>query len=576
MQSAEKRSRADVAKMSEVVEVFDDYKKRSLEELKAALVLYGQTLPSAQALKPTYVIWYEKYVVPLKGRPLAEVLGEGKKAGSSAPSTPKKAASPKKAAPLVATPQKAAPVSPKKAEPVRHKLEEVDDADKEDYEDEEEVEERVARRVQSPRKSKPTTVVPKSGRAATETLPASAARRVVPQVVSASESEYDQPVEEEKPAVRRGKRPTREIRVVKETPKKTSRSDAARVLPAPAPAPAAARKPRTPEERRAYAVSSESDGNVTADQYEPRHPRRRAAAGSGISGLVMPIFVVVALGIAASWIVRSVPTPFCDSGAPNAIAGHSVVDCIPCPEHGTCKDGKLECDENYLAVGKTCQLKGDVTKLQKTMLEEAERLLAIRLGEKECQIFNDAHDNEGGLNKTFIKSILTEKFLKGHEKEFKSALAGLFADNLASLAANGDEYYLSRNPYKGSACVLREILERREVQVVLFVTTACIIAFLAVRQFLVEREEAQKVAEQVIEFLEKSNEAAIPHLRDRFVKKSHARHRIWKKAETIIESDSRVERLKNTSGEMYRWHDTTSASEKQESLYPPLSPSLLK
>lgn len=75
--------------------------------------------------------------------------------------------------------------------------------------------------------------------------------------------------------------------------------------------------------------------------------------------------------------------PFCDAGR-SAVAGGDGGECRPCPDHGRCVEGELECASGFKRVDARCALDQEVSLYADELANQASKILKDRAGRAEC------------------------------------------------------------------------------------------------------------------------------------------------------------------------------------------------
>lgn len=94
-------------------------------------------------------------------------------------------------------------------------------------------------------------------------------------------------------------------------------------------------------------------------------------ARTEIFKLVAVVSIAVAVAVACNHVVKVFnrqPKPFCDT---DSESDHHLSDvCDPCPNHGICYEGKLECTSGYTIHGRSCLEDGNINEMAKNLVSE--------------------------------------------------------------------------------------------------------------------------------------------------------------------------------------------------------------
>lgn len=156
------------------------------------------------------------------------------------------------------------------------------------------------------------------------------------------------------------------------------------------------RRKRSPPPRAQFRVSM-----LLRDlfYYPPQKITRQSIKGM----FVLMIICVSIVGL--THMARDWTKPFCDT---NDIYGqYKGKECRPCPAHGICKNGELECEKLYRREGRICVEDSAVSKyatyLEKSML----KVLVEKKGARDCNSKELFEFDQNMLRDMFLESNLT-------------------------------------------------------------------------------------------------------------------------------------------------------------------------
>ncbi|CAM6100931.1 unnamed protein product [Calypogeia fissa] len=343
----------------------------------------------------------------------------------------------------------------------------------------------------------------------------------------------------------------------------------------PQPAP-----PAKEHQRPLHSVKKEpkSATGGSSSSSKDREPWGKAEAPLSLQGQVIQVLAMavvawlVATGgfKAVEWVQQQLK-PFCDSNSTSV--GGIQDDCIPCPEHGSCRDGALECFVGYKRVGKSCVEDKEID-------QTAEKLLVF-LTNHICGLAASAVcDGASGavrLTDDEAQAYLIEQGVKEQlglaDKSWQlvwEKMAGIAAGSIAKLNDLDGKRTFSCptefvQKYKPLKCKIREWIWANLLILVLtspvvFLGTSSTIKCVRHRKITAR---AQAVYLQVCEALEEraleSRDmgegepwVVVSRLRDHVLLPSERKWKaLWKQIEDFVTEDSRIDQYQmKVKGEM--------------------------
>ncbi|XP_073052143.1 LOW QUALITY PROTEIN: uncharacterized protein [Primulina eburnea] len=308
-----------------------------------------------------------------------------------------------------------------------------------------------------------------------------------------------------------------------------------------------------------------------------------------LSRLIAVVSIAAAVAMACNFIANSInhhPKPFCDNN------DYSLSDrCDPCPEHGLCYDGKMECGHGYRKRGKVCVEDGDINETAKKISKWAE----VRVCDAYAQFFcsgiggcwvgQDELWNKLYEEQTRDKDKLDEAIYMSARKRANETICKLLETRRNSQGMVEFKCPESIvNYYKPLSCRARKWM----VEHALLLVPICalfmggiLIASRAYRRRLLSAR-AEQVYHEVCDILEerplmsRSENAvgepawvAASWLRDHLLSPKERNDMVlWKKVEELVQEDSRVDQypklVKGESKVVWEWQveGSLSASRK--------------
>ncbi|KAF0897395.1 hypothetical protein E2562_036783 [Oryza meyeriana var. granulata] len=309
---------------------------------------------------------------------------------------------------------------------------------------------------------------------------------------------------------------------------------------------------------------------------------------------LLAVLSIAAAAAAACSLLNRRPKPLCDSDSDGdflssaAYAAYSHDSCEPCPHHGRCVDGNLECVQGFKKYGKMCVEDGLVTPTANKISELLERRICDQHARALCgqpakilfQEFDISNMADELLSKDFAG--LSQDGVKVAKIRALESALGFFEK---TLIYNGVEEFkcpeLVAELYRPLTCQIQQWISRNIMFViafgVLFSALLWILWSIYKRQSLSKR--AEQIYGQVCEVLQDNaidakngNSECEPWvvtswLRDHLLVPQERRNAfLWKKVEELILEDSRIDQypkvIKGESKVVYEWQASGSLSGK--------------
>nr|XP_043639795.1 uncharacterized protein LOC122610906 [Erigeron canadensis] len=284
---------------------------------------------------------------------------------------------------------------------------------------------------------------------------------------------------------------------------------------------------------------------------------------------VVSIAVSVAIGCnyAVNYFIRP-PNPFCDNDI--EFDYHNSDVCDPCPNHGICSEGKMECMSGYRRHGRLCLEDGYFNELVKNLAKRAEvracesysQYLCNGIGEVWIQ-GNALWDNIDNDNANYLYAKQKAMEIVGSSLETRDTSIGIKELKCPdSLVVH----------YKPLSCCIRLWLMEHALSLVPF--CALLVGFGLLLQRVRRRHylsvRAEELYEQVCDMLEETALASgnvngegepwivASWLRDHILTPKERRDpMLWKKVEELVQEDSRLDRypkiLKGEPKVVWEW-----------------------
>uniref|UniRef100_A0A0D9VN68 Man1/Src1-like C-terminal domain-containing protein n=1 Tax=Leersia perrieri TaxID=77586 RepID=A0A0D9VN68_9ORYZ len=307
---------------------------------------------------------------------------------------------------------------------------------------------------------------------------------------------------------------------------------------------------------------------------------------------LLAVLSIAAAAAAACSLLNRRPKPFCDSDSDSDSTAHGAGtdSCQPCPHHGRCVHGNLECVQGFKKYGKICIEDGLISQTASKIFQELD-------------MSNMADEL---LSKNFVG--LSDDGVKVAKIRVLEIARGFFEK---TFSYNGTEEFkcpeLVAELYRPLACQIRQWISRNIMSVIAFcflvrlwhhhlshavcVKTAHLIiepkfsALLWILWSIYKRQtlskRAEQIYDQVCEVLEDNvinakigNSECEPWvvtswLRDHLLVPQERRNAfLWKKVEELIMEDSRIDQypkvIKGESKVVYEWQASGSLSGKNK------------
>uniref|UniRef100_J3LIX8 Man1/Src1-like C-terminal domain-containing protein n=1 Tax=Oryza brachyantha TaxID=4533 RepID=J3LIX8_ORYBR len=311
---------------------------------------------------------------------------------------------------------------------------------------------------------------------------------------------------------------------------------------------------------------------------------------------LLAVLSIAAAAAAACSLLSRRPKPFCDSNgdfhssAAYPVYIHTHDSCQPCPQHGRCVDGNLECVQGFKKYGRMCVEDGLVTRTAKKISELLERRICDQHARALCGQPAKILFKELDISNV-ADELLSKDFVGLSQDGVKLAKirvlenAEIFLEK--TMSNNGVEGFkcteLVAELYRPMTCQLRQWIYRNMMFVIafgfLFSALLWIVWSIYRSQALAMR--AEQIYGQVCEILEdNATNAKIGNsdyepwvvtswLRDHLLVPQERRNAfLWKKVEELIVEDSRIDQypkvIKGESKVVYEWQASGSLRGKSK------------
>ncbi|KAI3664235.1 hypothetical protein L6452_44718 [Arctium lappa] len=296
--------------------------------------------------------------------------------------------------------------------------------------------------------------------------------------------------------------------------------------------------------------------------------------------LIAVVSIAVSVAIGCNYVVKfssHQPKPFCDSDTEFDYYSSDV--CDPCPSHGICYQGKLECMSGYIRHGRSCLEDGDINEMAKNLAKMAESHVCESYSQYLCNGMDKVwvQGNELWNNMDQLKLIedhgkdnTTYLYAKQRAMEIVYNLLETRDTNIGIKELKCPELLVEH--YKPLSCCIRLWLLERALFLVPFcaLLLGCILMLLRVRRRHYLSVRAEELYEQVCNMLEETaftsrsvNGEGEPWivaswLRDNILTPRERRDPVlWKKVEELVQEDSRLDRypkmLKGEAKVVWEW-----------------------
>lgn len=275
--------------------------------------------------------------------------------------------------------------------------------------------------------------------------------------------------------------------------------------------------------------------------------------------------------------------PFCDG--PEDSLDFLSDSCEPCPSHGRCHEGELECDQGYKRHGKLCVEDGVIQETAKKLAERVEIRLCKVYAELMCygtgtiwveenDIWNDLDKHELAEHVGSDNAIYM--FAKERAMETINRMLDTRTNSMGVKELKCPDMIAEQ--YKPSSCRIRQWIT--EHALLIFPVCAVLLGLTLLlrkfhqRQYLSVRVDTlyQQVCEELEEkaMMNRVNDKCEPWvvasaLRDSLLSLKERKNPVlWKKVEELVQEDSRVDRypklVKGESKVVWEWQVEGSLS----------------
>ncbi|PWA64017.1 inner nuclear membrane protein [Artemisia annua] len=288
---------------------------------------------------------------------------------------------------------------------------------------------------------------------------------------------------------------------------------------------------------------------------------------------VAVLSVAISVAIGCNLVVKLFnrqPKPFCNSNHDDEFDYHLSDGCDPCPSHGICNEGKLECMSGYVRHGRSCLEDGDINEMAKNLAKMVESHACESYSQYLCkgvgkvwvqgdELWNNMDEN----NTTYLYAKEKAVEIVGNLLETRDTSVGIKKLKCPDLLVEH---------YKPLSCSIRLWLLEHAVFLVpvcaLLIGCGLMLQKIRRRQYLSVRSE--ELYEQVCEMLEENALTSrsvdgegepwivASWLRDHILTPKERRDPLlWKKVEDLVQEDSRLDRypkiLKGDPKVVWEW-----------------------
>ncbi|XP_071706329.1 uncharacterized protein [Rutidosis leptorrhynchoides] len=328
----------------------------------------------------------------------------------------------------------------------------------------------------------------------------------------------------------------------------------------------------TPKKRRIKnpKIASPSSPLQTLTSIEP--PPTLLPSKPEFLNLAAVVFVAISVALSCNYIVKVFnrpPKPFCNS---DTEFDYYVSDsCDPCPSHGICNDGKLECVGGYRRHGRTCLEDGHLNEMAKNLAKMLESHACESYSQYLCK----------GIGKVWVQgeelwnNMAMDNATYTHAKQKAMAIISNLLEtrntNTGILELKCPDVLVER--YKPLSCSIRLWLLEHALVLIpcCLLLMGCGFMLKKVQRIHYLSVRAEELYEQVCEMLEETalisssvdGEGGEPWivvswLRDHILTPKERRDPLlWKKVEELVQEDSRVDRypkiLKGEPKVVWEW-----------------------
>ncbi|XP_022159870.1 uncharacterized protein LOC111026156 isoform X2 [Momordica charantia] len=365
----------------------------------------------------------------------------------------------------------------------------------------------------------------------------------------------------------------------------------------------------TPKRRKKLKPNPDSDAGSKGDSSASsstvllkslkQPPRDFFPSENDLIRLITVLFIACLVFLSCNFFVSRLasrrPEPFCDTDADSLDLLSDA--CKPCPSHGECRGGELECVRGYRKHGRLCIEDGVINEAVKKLSEWLEshlceanaKFMCDGVGTvwvKEDDIWDDLDgqalvENIGSDNTTFMYA----------KRKALETIIGLFQTQQNSLGIEELKCPdLLAESYKPFTCRIHHWVLKHAFVVLpvflLLVGCTWLLWKLYRRQHLTNR--AENLYNQVCEILEENalmskrisgqceSWVVASRLRDHLLLPRERKDPLlWRKVEELVQEDSRIDRyprlVKGEGKEVWEWQEGSLSSSKEKRLASKLS-----
>jgi len=306
---------------------------------------------------------------------------------------------------------------------------------------------------------------------------------------------------------------------------------------------------------------------------ETRHTTSKELSRYKFSAIM---FLIVSIFVAFIYYSPPTPLPYCDT---NTAKG--MEDCRPCPDHGTCSNGELFCDQGYVEFSGKCVKDKKLSLLTRDIRNKLEKILRERAGSCIC---GSTPNVQREMDRTQLYKETLSLFgdkLPLDESRFHLAFTEAF-DSIVNDSSyefecrqvDNNLWCRSLRPSLSLSCRLRlfALEEWWKMLIALFIVFGTIRLYFWFRSKRWIDRQAKIITEEVYRQLTESAQLTSPlsekkkfvvtRLRDDLLHDQSLlkwKDKIWEKVVERVNSDSRVLKSRQTVNNLpqlvWEWHD---------------------
>jgi len=227
--------------------------------------------------------------------------------------------------------------------------------------------------------------------------------------------------------------------------------------------------------------------------------------------------------------------------------------CILCPEHGTCNQGVLQCDDGFVRYGVQCVEDPELNKMAESIAEAINVLLMDARGKYQC-----GETEHYSLTTFELQDALNKTGRYPHDKmglAFNKALDIMIADptSFNLTIEDGGNRFSTNKMLLSLSCMAKLALYGYLPHLVAIVAGvgAVLVGRFWHRKKAHRTQEVQNLASMVLLELQAKRESArgggdhgivVDHLRDKLLhgRREKDKYSLWRRVQALVQADSRV------------------------------------